>query len=58
MYFGTGASFWAGLQMKCDLDVAEDELEDYLIESSGPSATRFTIKNIIDDFELNRGKYV
>ncbi len=27
-YFGTSAHFWLGLQMDCDLDMAEDELDD------------------------------
>lgn len=26
VYFGNSASFWLGLQMDCDLDVAEDNL--------------------------------
>ncbi len=38
IYFGTGASFWTGLQMKYDLAVAEDELEDYLIREVRPHA--------------------
>ena len=38
IYLGTGASFWARLQMKHDLAVAEDELEDYLIRKVRPHA--------------------
>ncbi|WP_407984861.1 HigA family addiction module antitoxin [Pontiella sulfatireligans] len=28
VYFGNSASFWLGLQMDCDLDVAEDTVAD------------------------------
>ncbi|MDM8542328.1 HigA family addiction module antitoxin [Desulfococcaceae bacterium HSG9] len=30
IYFGTGAQFWLKLQMKYDIAIAEDQLEDLL----------------------------